>query len=220
MIRAEKDLEKAKASGEPIQDLINDISKYKNLQMAKKIALNSAYGALANIYFRFYNKQIAESITVSGQLAIRWIARKLNEYLNKILKTDNKDYVIAIDTDSVVGDTKIYVNGNQISIEEYYNSITKDNIIKEDSLNESFVKEVNDDTSYGLDQFGSLREKRIKYVMKHKVRKKLYKITISDKSVIVTEDHSVIVKRDGKYISIKPSMIDMDTDTLIFINNN
>jgi len=100
MIRAEKDLEKAKASGEPIQDLINDISKYKNLQMAKKIALNSAYGALANKYFRFYNKQIAESITVSGQLAIRWIARKLNEYLNKILKTNNKDYVIAIDTDS------------------------------------------------------------------------------------------------------------------------
>jgi DNA polymerase elongation subunit (family B) len=100
MIQAEKDLEKAKASGEPIQDLINDISKYKNLQMAKKIALNSAYGALANKYFRFYNKQIAESITVSGQLAIRWIARKLNEYLNKILKTNNKDYVIAIDTDS------------------------------------------------------------------------------------------------------------------------
>ncbi len=122
MIQAEKDLEKTKASGEPIQDLINDISKYKNLQMAKKIALNSAYGALANKYFRFYNKQIAESITVSGQLAIRWISRKLNEYLNKILKTDNKDYVIAIDTDSC------YLNLDPL-VKTFFKNKSKEEII-------------------------------------------------------------------------------------------
>jgi DNA polymerase elongation subunit (family B) len=101
MIRSQKELEEAKAKGLPTTSIENDISKYKNLQMAKKIALNSAYGSIANRYFRFYNKQIAESITVTGQLSIRWIARKMNEFLNKLINTD-KDYVIAVDTDSIL----------------------------------------------------------------------------------------------------------------------
>ena len=83
------------------KELLNDISKYKNIQMAKKIQLNSAYGAIGNQYFRFYDVRQAEAITLSGQLAIRWIGERLNEYMNKILKTDNEDYVIASDTDSV-----------------------------------------------------------------------------------------------------------------------
>lgn len=100
MIDAEKALEEAKKNGEDTKSIVKDISKYKNLQMAKKIALNSAYGALANRYCRYADKRIAESITVTGQLSIRWIANKLNGYLNNILKTNNNDYVIAIDTDS------------------------------------------------------------------------------------------------------------------------
>jgi DNA polymerase elongation subunit (family B) len=99
MIQAEKDLEIAKKNGQDTKQILNDISKYKNLQMAKKIALNSAYGAIANKYFRFYDKRIAESITIAGQLAIRWVSDRLNLYLQKLLKT-KKDYVIAVDTDS------------------------------------------------------------------------------------------------------------------------
>jgi DNA polymerase elongation subunit (family B) len=99
MIQAEKDLENAKKSGEDTNQILNDISKYKNLQMAKKIALNSAYGAIANKYCRYYDKRIAESITISGQLSIRWVSNRLNTYLQNLLKT-KKDYVIAIDTDS------------------------------------------------------------------------------------------------------------------------
>ena len=81
--------------------LRNEISRLNNLQMALKIALNSAYGALANQYFRYYDRRMSEGITLSGQLSIRWIHNKLNDYLNKVLKTENKDYVIAVDTDSV-----------------------------------------------------------------------------------------------------------------------
>jgi DNA polymerase elongation subunit (family B) len=218
MIDSQTQLEEAKKKGLPTKEIENDISKYKNLQMAKKIALNSAYGSIANRYFRYYDKRIAESITVSGQLSIRWIARKLDEYLNKLLKTD-KDYVIAIDTDSVVGDTQIYVNGNKTTISDYYESIPDSNLIKRDILNESFVKQIDtNDVSYGLDRDGICVSKSIKYIMKHKVEKKMFKITVDGKSVIVTEDHSVIVKRNGEYISIKPSMISMDTDTLVFIN--
>lgn len=83
------------------KQLEKDISKYKNLQLAKKVQLNSAYGALGNQYFRFFDVRIAESITLSGQLSIRWIEARINEYLNKILKTEEVDYVIASDTDSL-----------------------------------------------------------------------------------------------------------------------
>ena len=81
--------------------LKKDISKYDNIQMAKKISLNSAYGAIGNNWFRYYDLLVAEAITTSGQLSIRWIERSLNRYLNQTLKTDGLDYVIASDTDSV-----------------------------------------------------------------------------------------------------------------------
>jgi DNA polymerase elongation subunit (family B) len=80
---------------------LNDISKYNNIQMARKIALNSAYGAIGNQYFRYYDKRIATAITTSGQLAIRWIENKVNKYLNKLLDTTDVDYIIAADTDSI-----------------------------------------------------------------------------------------------------------------------
>ena len=81
--------------------LLKDISKYNNIQLAKKISLNSAYGAIGNNWFRYYDLLVAEAITTSGQLSIRWIERSLNKYLNELLETDNEDYVIASDTDSV-----------------------------------------------------------------------------------------------------------------------
>ena len=77
------------------------IARYHNMQMAKKIQLNSAYGALGNEYFRWFNFNHAEAITVSGQLSIRWIERKMNQFMNKLLKTTDIDYVIASDTDSI-----------------------------------------------------------------------------------------------------------------------
>ena len=83
------------------KSLLKDISRYENIQMAKKISLNSAYGAIGNNWFRYFDLRNAEAITTSGQLAIRWIEKALNIYLNKILETDKEDYVIASDTDSV-----------------------------------------------------------------------------------------------------------------------
>jgi len=95
MIEAQK-----KYQTEKTYELEKEISRYNNLQMAFKIMLNSAYGALGNSYFRYYQLALAECITLSGQVTIRWIENKMNQYLNKILKT-NKDYVIASDTDSI-----------------------------------------------------------------------------------------------------------------------
>jgi len=77
------------------------IAKYKNQQLVRKVQLNSAYGAIGNQYCRYYDVEMAEAITISGQLSIRWIEKELNSFLNKTLKTEDYDYVVAIDTDSV-----------------------------------------------------------------------------------------------------------------------
>ena len=96
MIQAKKDYEKT-----PTKALEKEIARCNNIQMAKKISLNSAYGAIGNQYFRYYKLANAEAITLSGQVSIRWIENKMNQKMNKILKTENVDYVIASDTDSI-----------------------------------------------------------------------------------------------------------------------
>ena len=81
--------------------LLKVISKYNNIQMSKKISLNSAYGAIGNNWFRYYDLMVAEGITTAGQLSIRWIEKAVNIYLNKIFSTKEVDYVVASDTDSL-----------------------------------------------------------------------------------------------------------------------
>jgi len=96
MLAAKQEYEKKKT-----KTLEKEIARCNNIQMARKIQLNSAYGAIGNQYFRYYKLANAEAITLSGQVSIRWIENKMNAYLNKILKTEGKDYVIASDTDSI-----------------------------------------------------------------------------------------------------------------------
>ena len=86
---------------EPTKELSKEIARCHNIQWARKIALNSCYGAIGNQYFRYYDVRQASGITTAGQFIIRFIENKVNEYLNKILKTENTDYVIASDTDSI-----------------------------------------------------------------------------------------------------------------------
>ena len=100
MLAAKQSLENSTSPAES-KALQKDVSKFNNIQMARKIQLNSAYGAIGNQYFRYYNLANAEAITLSGQVSIRWIENKMNAYLNKILKTEDVDYVIAADTDSI-----------------------------------------------------------------------------------------------------------------------
>jgi len=96
MLEAKQQYEKTKT-----KQLEKEIARCNNIQMARKIQLNSAYGAIGNQYFRYYKLANAEAITLSGQVSIRWIEDRMNRYLNKILKTEDVDYVIASDTDSI-----------------------------------------------------------------------------------------------------------------------
>ena len=99
MIDAKKKLQNETDASERFK-LKNLISKYHNMQLNLKITLNSAFGAMGNQHFRYFDQRIAEAITTSGQLSIKWIEKEINRYLNGLLKTDD-DYVVAVDTDSV-----------------------------------------------------------------------------------------------------------------------
>jgi DNA polymerase elongation subunit (family B) len=100
MLKAKQEYENEKDDSKKYE-IEKRIARYNNLQLAKKVSLNSAYGALGSQYFRFYDLRMALGVTSAGQLAIRWIEKKLNEYMNKILDTKKVDYVIASDTDSI-----------------------------------------------------------------------------------------------------------------------
>ncbi len=112
MLKVEQRLEKEK---DPVKKaaLKKEMNQLHNSQMAIKISMNSLYGATANIYFLYYINDMAEAITTSGQLSIRYAEKSVNDYLNKVLKTDSKDYIVYIDTDS------IYVNFGPL-IEEVF----------------------------------------------------------------------------------------------------
>jgi DNA polymerase elongation subunit (family B) len=100
MLKAKQDYVNEK-DGTKKNEIGKLVARYNNLQLAKKVSLNSAYGALGSQYFRFYDLRQALAVTMAGQLSIRWIENKINAYMNKLLKTENEDYVIASDTDSI-----------------------------------------------------------------------------------------------------------------------
>ena len=116
------------------------IARYNNLQLAKKVSLNSAYGALGSKYFRFFDLRMALGVTSAGQLSIRWIESKVNGYMNDLLKTD-ADYVIAADTDSIylkLGPlvNKLYPDKSILKTIEFMDKVCKGKI--EPFINKSY----------------------------------------------------------------------------------
>jgi len=95
MIQAQKMYEETK---DPIY--MKHVTSLNSKQMAAKILMNSLYGACGNIYFRHYDTRLAEGITMTGQFIIRYVANKLNDYLNKECGTTGIDYSFYSDTDS------------------------------------------------------------------------------------------------------------------------
>jgi DNA polymerase elongation subunit (family B) len=102
-VKIKDELNKIKKSYEKgkTKELERKMSILNNNQMAIKILMNSLYGAMANQWFRFFSSNVAESITIGGQMTTRWAEIVINKYINKILRTKDIDYVIACDTDSV-----------------------------------------------------------------------------------------------------------------------
>jgi len=194
-----------------LEKLYTDSAFHEAMQIALKLALNSCYGSCGNAGFRYSSNDMAEGITLTGQLVILYIAKRLNEFLNSRFKTNGVDYVIYSDTDSVVGDTVISMDCGDMKIGNLFDSI---NTIPVKNEIDNIVKPVFNLNAYGVDINGKLVVNPIKYVMAHKVKKELFKITVDGTEIICTADHSLIVNRDGKNISIKPTEV-ISTDKFI-----
>ena len=131
MLETQETYETSDKESESAIQMVKLIAQLDNLQQAKKIQLNSGYGALANLYFRWYETDFAEAITMSGQLSTKWIEVKLNEYMNKLFKTVGEDYVIAADTDSIYlkADKLALLKKDDSSITDWLDKVCKEAII-------------------------------------------------------------------------------------------
>ena len=188
-------------------------NEYYILQIALKTLINSLYGALGNKAFILINEKIAQAITGNGRYFIKSFGRRIEKYLQS-LKKWNKPYYIYSDTDSCVGDTLIPTSLGKIKIEDLFEKSGE--IIKNE--NGSFIKRLNEKIlAKSMNSDFEIQDKKIIYVMKHKVNKRMFKISVNDKSVIITEDHSVMINRNDKLLSVKPSEI-LETDKLISNN--
>ena len=188
-------------------------NEYYILQIALKTLINSLYGALGNKAFILINEKIAQAITGNGRYFIKSFGRRIEKYLQS-LKKWNKPYYIYSDTDSCVGDTLISTSLGKIKIEDLFEKSGE--IIKNE--NGSFVKRLDEKIlAKSMNSDFEIQDKKIIYVMKHKVNKRMFKISVNDKSVIITEDHSVMINRNDNLISAKCTEI-LKTDKLISNN--
>jgi DNA polymerase elongation subunit (family B) len=169
-IEAKKELEK-ETDYTKRYDIEKRIARYNNLQLAKKVSLNSAYGALGNEFFRFFDVRQASAITTAGQLAIRWIENKLNEYMNKLLKTKEQDYVIASDTDSIYLSLDRLVS--KTIVEQNPNATTKQIIAFMDKVCEDRIQPFIDQS------YGELAE----YVNAYEQKMQMKREALADKGI-------------------------------------
>ena len=196
MIEAKKAYEKT-----PTKKLEKEIARCNNIQMAKKISLNSAYGAIGNEHFRYFRIENAEAITLSGQLSIRWIENKMNEYLNKLLQTEREDYIIASDTDSIYLNLGPLVDkffsgksGDKVKIVEILDKICKDKL-------EPFI-----DSSY---------EALASYVGAYDQKMSMKRENISDRGIWTAKKRYILNVWDSEGVRYKePKMKIMGLETV------
>jgi DNA polymerase elongation subunit (family B) len=195
MLAAKQQYEKT-----PTTELKKEIARCNNIQMARKIQLNSAYGAIGNEYFRYFLITNAEAITLSGQLSIRWIENKMNGYLNKILKTDNEDYVIASDTDSIylnMGPLVSHIfKGRETTTEKIVNFIDKICTVELEPYIESSYQELAD------------------YVNAYSQKMKMKRENIADKGIWTAKKRYILNVWDSEGVRYeKPKMKIMGLET-------
>lgn len=177
-------------------------------QLVRKILLNSAYGALLNAHCRFYDKRIGQSVTLCGRQIVKHMMSQINEIVQGEYNHDGNAIVYG---DSVIGDSVIRTTDGDISIEELFNQCIEKSVVqgKEYGVwNQSTVLGFN---SESMQPIGA----KISYVMRHKTKKKLYRLTTENgKQITVTEDHSIMVDRDGFLTECKPNEI-LESDGII-----
>jgi DNA polymerase elongation subunit (family B) len=172
-------------------------------QNALKIMINGLYGALGNPNFILFNEGIANAITGNSRFYVQLFAKNI-----ELIK---ENQCIYNDTDSVGGDTSININGNSIKISDFYDLAQAP---ENETAPGKFYKEVGGFKTPAVSENFQIYEKPIKYIMKHRVKKKMFKIKARDKEVIITEDHSLMIKRGEKLLAAKAKDI-LDGDEIV-----
>ena len=202
-----------------------DIYKLADLnQYTLKILMNASYGSLSltSNPFSAYGV-LGSSITSTGRFYNRWVAYKINVHLNDVLKlySDeellNLPFTIQADTDTVSGDSILYFEDKKITIKEFFDTCIFD--FEEHTNSGKHIKHIN--KRYKCLSLSKNYEKQfqdVSYVMAHKVEKKYYKVRVRSDEVIVTEDHGLMVSRDGNLIEVKPSEV-LPSDKFIRLKN-
>jgi DNA polymerase elongation subunit (family B) len=202
-----------------IERMKNLRNSYMNAEQAIKIFINSVYGATGSPWFAFFNTSVAEAVTLQGQDLIKYSEKVIDRYflefwhkdtkLHKILgltrvEKIEKSTILYCDTDSVQKDTIIITDKGEMSIEDLFNISKK--------IGEEWFSNRKE---YTTSPFKTLNEKKgeliyspIKKVIRHKVTKAKWKLkTKSGKEIIVTNDHSLIINRNGKNVEVKPENV-------------
>lgn len=205
-------------SNEELKELrlraLDNEDKFHNEQWTKKILINALYGATGNKFFSLYNRDFASSITANGRIFIQLTANRIRERLQELCPWDGETWLYS-DTDSCAN-TLVKTDQGSVHFSELYNSQdTKEVEYKPGK----FFKEVKDLKALSVSKDFELEYKPIKYVMKHTVKKRLFKIKCNGNEVVITNDHSIVVKRDDELIEVKPFDI-RKTDKLILVKED
>lgn len=186
-----------------LKDYIKEqVGFWDRKQNAAKLNGNSLYGALTNKGSRFYDQRMGQSCTLTGRCVTRHMGKKISEILTG--SYDFTDVIVYGDTDSVAGDTNIRTNIGNYTIEQLFHmcniKYSKDN---KEYGSDNNIKILNFDIKTNNVEFNNFN-----YIYRHKTNKSKWKlITESGKEIITTDDHSMMVERDGKLIEVKPSEI-------------
>lgn len=217
-----------------LAELQKKSSDYYNQEQGIKLTLNSIYGALGNQWFACFNPDVAESVTLQGQDIWRFAEKIINRYFNDMWHQDtelhekmgvrnvrklNMDLIIYGDTDSSEKSTKLIINDGQNVYSIRFDDLFKMFSEREDIFLDFRGNEViSPNNLLTLNYTDELKFSKVKKIIRHKVRKPKWKITTeSGKEVIVTNDHSITVFRNGEKIHIKPSEINLDTDEILSV---
>jgi hypothetical protein len=180
-------------------------------QQARKILLNSLYGALLNEGLRFFDERIGQSVTLTGRSIVRHMNAKTNEVITGVYDHTG-DAIVYADTDSIAPESQIRTNRGTMRVEELFDLCRIKWAVedKEYAVDERLT--VVSGTENGADEVF----RPIKYVYRHKTKKRRFRVTTAGgKSVVVTEDHSVMVRRGAELVETKPTALRHGDEVLV-----
>ena len=178
---------------------MQEAQTYHVSQLVKKVLLNSLYGALGNEHFLLYTNEMARSITLMGQCLINKAAIEKNRFISKMLKEEVvKDRRTYSDTDSCDFHTLIDINKEKMMIGEFYETSEGEEY---ETILGKYIKELPKGKyktlSIDENDLTKVKEVDVLHAVKHKTPKHMWKVKVDGKEVIITEDHSIMILRDG-----------------------